>query len=390
LKAWRCAHYLLPLLAVTAAFAGDLPDGISLTLASGPSPGDVTLSWTAGPGGPFTVYRSTSGPPNAGAANSLATTSLQAWTDTPPAGAIFFYKVTAHPFWNDDISTAPLDSQSSTIISNLAAAGGFGGTGKLVIDFSMNVLTADATVPFQSFNPTGSFILPDCDLTTVPVPPGGAVEGESGYSCTPGGVCNLLVLHQPTSKLYEMDGADITGGVFSGGCLAVWDLNRVYPPSDRGEQCVSASAAGLPIVPLLFTADDLQAGAITHAIRFQLPGARIQRGVYVHPATGAAGSTGTGMPPMGARFRLRADYPLASIPDEGSRIIARAMQRFGMILTDVDNLALAGANDRFTAAKWSTVLPNGPVGLGGIRVTDFEMIDGGTRLPFTFDCSRNP
>lgn len=390
MKAWRSALSLLPLLAVTTAMAGDLPDGISLTLASEPNPGDVTLTWTAGPGGPYTVYRATGGPPNAGPANALATTSLQAWTDTPPAGAIFFYKVTAHPFWNDDISTAPIDPQSNAIISSLAAAnGGFGG-GRLSIDFSMNVLAADASVPFQWFNPTGTFILPDCDLTTVPVPPGGAVEGESGYSCTLGGDCHMLVLHQPTSKLYEMFGADITGGVFSGGCLAVWDLNRIYPPSGRGEQCGSAETAGLPIVPLLFTADDLRAGAITHAIRFALPGTHIEKGVYVHPATHAGLYSGVGMPPIGARFRLRADYPLASLPDDGARVIARAMQRYGMILTDAGNIALTGANDRFTAAKWSDVLPSGPAGLLGIHVTDFQMTDGGTRIPLTFDCARNP
>ena len=29
-----------------------------------------------------------------------------------------------------------------------------------------------------------------------------------------------------------------SGGTrFFGGCLAVWDLSRVYPPSGRGEQC---------------------------------------------------------------------------------------------------------------------------------------------------------
>jgi len=184
--------------------------------------------------------------------------------------------------------------------------------------------------------------------------------------------------------------ADITNGVFRGGCLAVWDLDRIYPPAGRGEQCTSADAAGLPITPLLFTADELQAGTIDHAIRFILPNPRMQAGVYVHPATHAGGPSGQGMPPYGARFRLRANYPLSSLPDNGTRTIARALQKYGMILADGGNIALTAASDRFTTAKWSNVLPSGSTGLAAIQVTDFEMIDAGARIPLTYDCVRSP
>jgi serine/threonine-protein kinase len=385
--------FLLLLPASTAA-AMDPEDGITLTVAPGPGAGQLSLDWTAGPGGPYTVYRSTSGAPDIGAANALGTTNTLSWFDAPPSAPIIYYRVSPAPFWNQDISTAPVDPQSSAIIATLAAAGGFG-NGRLQIDFSIDVLTADATVPFRSFTPTGDFYSPDCDQAPVPVPPGGAVEGETGYACAGGGDCHLLVVHQPTHRLYEMWRADITGGisnggVFSGGCLAIWDLDRIYPPSGRGEQCTSADAGGLPMIPLLFTADELQAGAIDHAIRFILPNARIQAGVYLRPATHAGGPAGQGMPPYGARLRLRPDYPLASLPDEGTRIIARALQRYGMILADGGNIALTAANDRFTTAKWSAVLPSGSTGLAAIHITDFEMIDGGTRIPLTYECVRNP
>jgi hypothetical protein len=385
---------LLLLLPASTTAAMDPQDGITLTVAPGPGAGQLSLGWTAGPGGPYTVYRSTSGAPDIGAANALGTTNTLSWIDAPHAASIIYYRVSPAPFWNRDISATPVDPQSSAIIASLAVAGGFG-NGRLQIDFSIDVLMADESVPFRSFAPTGDFYSPDCDLAPVPVPPGGAVEGETGYACIGGGDCHLLVVHQPTHKLYEMWRADITGGlynggVFSGGCLAIWDLDRIYPPSGRGEQCTSADAGGLPMVPLLFTADELQAGAINHAIRFILPNARIQAGVYVHPATHAGGPTGQGMPPYGARLRLRADYPLASLPDDGTRVIARALQRYGMILTDGGNIALTAANDRFTTAKWSTVLPSGSTGLAAIHVTDFEMIDGGMRNPLTYECVRNP
>ena len=369
--------------------AADPQDGLTLRVAPGTNPVELSLTWTAGAAGPYTVYRAADGAPDASPSNAVGTTSLTTWTDVPPAGSIFFYRVNAMPFWKRDVMGAPVDTQSSAIIATLAAAGGFG-NGRFQIDFSIAVLTADATTPFRSFTPTADFYSPDCDLASVPIPASGALEGESGYSCVGDGDCHLIVRHLPTNTLYEMWRADITNNVFRGGCLAIWSLDRIYPPSGRGEQCSSADAAGMPITPLLFTADELQAGAIDHAIRFILPNARMQAGVFVHPASHAGGPSGQGMPSYGARLRLRANYPVSSLPDEGTRIIARALQRYGMILSDGGNIALTAADDRFTTAKWSNVLPSGSTGLAAIHVTDFEMIDAGNRIALTYDCVRNP
>jgi len=377
------------LLAATVSSAVEVQDGLTLHVGRGTNPGQVALTWTAGAAAPYTVYRVIAGVPESSPANIIGTTSLSSWTDTPPAGGVFFYRVVAQPVWKRDVTSAPVDAQSSTIIANLAAAGGFG-NGRLQIDFSIVVLTADAATPYRTFTPIGDFYTPDCDQVPVPVPAGGALEGESGYSCAHDGDCHLIVRDPSTNDLYEMWRADITNGVFRGGCLAVWDLDRIYPPAGRGEQCTSADAAGLPIAPLLFTADELQAGTIDHAIRFILPNPRMQAGVYVHPATHAGGPSGQGMPPYGARFRLRANYPLSSLPDNGTRTIARALQKYGMILADGGNIALTAASDRFTTAKWTSVLPSGSTGLAAIQVTDFEMIDAGARIPLTYDCVRVP
>jgi serine/threonine-protein kinase len=376
-------------LGAAASAPAEVQDGLTLHVDPGTISASVALSWTAGAAAPYTIYRSTGGAPEASAANALGTTNLATWSDTPPAGAVFFYRVTAQPVWKRDISQAAVDAQSGSIIANLAAAGGFG-NGRLQIDFSIVVLTSDASTPYQSFLPTGDFYSPDCDLASVPIPAGGAVEGEAGYSCVHDGDCHLIVADPMTQRRYEMWRADITNGVFHGGCLAVWDLNRIYPPSGRGDQCTSADAAGLPIAPLLFTADELAAGTIDHAIRFILPNPRMQAGVFVHPATHAGAPSGQGMPPYGARFRLRANYPLSTLPDEGSRIIARAMQKYGMILADGGNITLTAADDRFTTAKWSVVLPSGSTGLSAIKVTDYDMIDAGSRITLTYDCVRNP
>lgn len=256
------------------------------------------------------------------------------------------------------------------------------------IDFSIEVLDATPTTPYLTFNPTSDFFTPDCDHVPMPVPPGGALEGETGYACLSDGDCHLIVADWQRMQLFEMWRADIRGSVFNGGCLAVWDMTRVYGPSGRGEQCTSADAAGYPIAPLLFSADEVQAGEIAHAIRFILPNAEIRKGFYVHPATHVGGPGGpASAPPYGARLRLRADYPISTLP-KGAQVVARAMQRYGMLLADGGQIALTARSDRFTKAKWSGLL--GALDLSALKPSDFEMVAGGTRITVTNDCVRNP
>jgi len=289
--------------------------------------------------------------------------------------------------WYRDVSAAALDPQSAAVIATLDRAGW--GLGRMQIDFSIEVLSADAATPVRAFTPTQDHFRPDCDLDPVPVPPGGALEGEEGYECRGDGDCHLIVVDRPRMRLFEMWRADMRGDTFRGGCLAVWDMTRVYPPSGRGEQCTSADAAGFPIAPLLFDADEVAAGRIDHAIRFILPNATIRAGEYVHPAThGTRATSGPPeAPPYGARLRLRADYPLASLPNEGARTVARAMQRHGILLSDAGRVALTARSDRFTRAKWAGLL--GPLDLAALRPRDFEMVAAGDRIPLTNDCVRN-
>jgi hypothetical protein len=307
---------------------------------------------------------------------------------TPASGtpASAYFPVQA--VWYRDVSSAALDPQSAAVIANLDRAGW--GLGRMQIDFSIEVLAADAATPLRSFTPTGDFFDPDCDLAPVPVPAGGALEGEQGYECRGDGDCHLIVADRSRMKLFEMWRADIRGDSFRGGCLAVWDMTRVYPPSGRGEQCTSADAAGYPIAPLLFDADEVAAGHIDHAIRFILPNATIRAREYVHPAThGTRATSGPpDAPPYGARLRLRADYPLASLPNEGARVVARAMQRYGMLLADAGRVALTARSDRSTHAKWAGLL--GALDLQTLQPRDFEMVAAGDRIPLTNDCVRNP
>jgi hypothetical protein len=288
-----------------------------------------------------------------------------------------------------DVSRAPLDPQSGAVIAWLQSAGGWG-FGRFQVDFSIDVSEAEFDTPFVSFEPTGDHFSPDCDLDSVPVPADAALEGEQGLECTGDGDCHLIVHDRLWRRLYEMWRADFTGGVFRGGCLAVWNLDGQYPAAGRGEGCTSSDAAGLPIAPLLMDADEVAGDRVFHAGRFALPNSRIRQRTYVHPgshATGAA-SGGSNAPPYGARLRLRGDYPIASLPTAGARAVARGLQRHGMFLADGGNVAFMVRSDRSTQAKWAGLL--GPHDLRALQVTDFEMVDGGERVAWNGDCDRLP
>jgi serine/threonine-protein kinase len=286
-------------------------------------------------------------------------------------------------FWNRDVSEA---RDSAAILASLRASGGWGDGDKLRVDFSFDVLRADAATPRRAFTPTGDFFTPDCDRVEVPLPPGGNVEGEPGYECGGGGDCHLIVFEEGAGRLYEMWRADV-GVAFEGGCLAVWDAHRAYPETLRGDQCASADAAGFPIAPLLFSADEVAAGAIDHAIRFVLPGDRIGRG-FVRPATHAIDMVpgSSAAPPFGFHLRLRGDYPLGSLPSEGARVVARALQRYGMYHADRGEVVLTAQSDRRTAAAWSGLL--GRRDLEALRIEDFEVVDHGDPIEVTFRCQR--
>jgi hypothetical protein len=307
--------------------------------------------------------------------------------DPPPAGSLLLFE---QPMpWTERVDGEAKSAESDAIIQWLSDNGSWG-AGSFRMDFSIDVLYSDAATPIRSFTPTDEFYVPDCDEVPFPVPVGGNLEGEDGYECTQDGDCHLLVVHQPTKTLYEMWRANIVGDQFDGGCAATWDLARTYPDSLRGDHCTSADAGGLPITPLLFSADEVAAGEVAHAIRFILPNNRIRNRVFVRPSTHSTGATsgGADAPPYGVRFRLRADYPLESLPTEGARVIARGLQRYGMILSDAGNIALTGLSDRHTAHTWEEVGVDSR-SLDALQVSDFEVVQFSAPITWTGDCVRN-
>jgi hypothetical protein len=129
----------------------------------------------------------------------------------------------------------------------------------------------------------------------------------------------------------------------------------------------SADAAGLPILPGLVRYDEVVSGRIDHALRFTAP--QTQR-AYVWPARHYASSnTDPNLPPMGQRFRLRADFDISGF-SATNQVILTALKEYGMILADNGSAwYLSGVPDE----RWNNddlrALRN------GVRGSDFQAVD---------------
>lgn len=324
-----------------------------------------------------------------------------------PLAAAPLPRFPAGSVWHRDVSAAPVHPDSASMI---AATGGWGNGNKFQIDLSFYVLNDPAgTAPMVDVVPNPEeYYSPDCDnpalpSTTFPLPAGGAIEGQAGYTCDNRcddedcDDCHLIVVRGRT--LFEAYSTSIVGGAFEARCVLRWNLDRVYPPEGRGEQCTGADAAGFPIAPLLFNADEVQAalpdGDLGHAVRFVLPNPSMAAATYVHPATHAGAPSGAAAKiPYGARLRLRADFPLTNY-NAAAKVILRTMQRYGIVLSDGGNIALTGESDRYTTAKWpalgvTTQMFNPGVGNPAVQLADFQVLQTGARIPLTYECERIP
>jgi serine/threonine-protein kinase len=340
----------------------------------------------------------------------LFSAGLKAWAEPPP-------RFPSAAVWHQDIRTHPLHPDSAAMIATLDSLGGFGGADfrRMQIDFSLQVVHAGPGAPTRALVAhDDGYYSPDCDPvgSEIPVPANAAIEGVDGLDCdNDSNDCHLLVVQD--SMLYETFRATRVGETsLEAQCLAIWRLDVIYPPEGRGEHCTSADAAGLPIAPLLFNADEIASslvadpqggGDLGHAIRFIIRNERMASDdalggvggrLYVRPASHAGNPHGPdGSVPYGARLRLRSDFPLDGY-NPAARVILNTFKRFGIVLADGGNIALTAESDRYTDTKWadldvgSRVFDQTPGALD-VDVTDFEVLDTGPRIGETWNCVRS-
>ncbi len=149
---------------------------------------------------------------------------------------------------------------------------------------------------------------------------------EGGQDAT--GDRHAIMVDPATCTLYELYDATYSPVGSTAGSGAIWNLRS---DALRPAGWTSADAAGLPILPGLLRYDEVLSGSITHAIRMT---AETTDTSYLWPARHEAGArSDPSLPPMGARFRLEADFDMSGYSPQ-AQVVLRAMQHFGLILAD--------------------------------------------------------
>jgi hypothetical protein len=201
----------------------------------------------------------------------------------------------------------------------------------------------------------------ESDKGPYPIPRGVPIEGGRGSS----GDRHVIVVDRSRCKLYELYAAyPVNGGAsWKAGSGAIWSLRSNHL---RPRTWTSADAAGLPILPGLARYDEVKRGAINHALRFTVSRTR---NTFVYPARHQASSDSSAdLPPMGLRVRLKAGFPVSRYPRQ-SRVVLRALQRYGMIVAD-------NGSDWYVSGAPSSGWNNDDLhSLGGVTGNNFEVVD---------------
>lgn len=271
--------------------------------------------------------------------------------------------------WNTPIDTLPVAAHSNDYIVSMGAnttlhpdfGQPYDDGGQLIPQgIPYNVVSGSQPKVAVGFEYDG-----ESDPGPYPIPPDAAIEGvpdwDPGYEADR----HILVIDRDNCLLYETfytwPNGDGTWSAVSG---AVFNLRS---NALRTDGFTSADAAGLPILPGLVRYDEVQAGAINHAIRFTVVNTRTD---YVWPARHqAGGSASLSLPPMGQRFRLKANFDISGFSQQ-MQVILRAMKKYGLILADngSDWYVSGTADDR-----WDNDML--VAGFNQLKGSDFEAVD---------------
>ncbi|HET6793645.1 MAG TPA: hypothetical protein VFH45_04340 [Acidimicrobiales bacterium] len=263
--------------------------------------------------------------------------------------------------WNTDISGLPVDSHSSAWLASMQAS-----TTRLHPDFGPS---GDSSAPYgipytvvDSSHQKVSIRFQYADESDPgPYPFGADTPIEGGQSST--GDRHAIMVDSSSCTLYELYDAHYSSSGSTAGSGAIWNLGS---DALRPAGWTSADAAGLPILPGLLRYDEVAAGAVTHAIRFT---AQRTDTSYLWPARHQAGAASDpSLPPMGARFRLKANFDMSGYSPQ-AQVVLRAMQHYGLILADNgSNWYFQGSADN----RWDNALLDQ---LKQVPASAFEAVD---------------
>jgi hypothetical protein len=265
--------------------------------------------------------------------------------------------------WNTDISKHKVHANSAAFINSIGPDKG------MHPDFGTVWAGAPNGIPFvvvPGNQPKVQIIFTDypseSDPGPYPIPPNAPIEG--GPQGT--GDRHVIAVDMTSCMLYELFNAwPQKNGSWKASSGAKFDMtsNKLRPLG-----WTSADAAGLPVYPGLIRYEEVQAGAINHALRFTV--SKSQK-AYVLPATHyASSSTDPNRPPMGLRLRLKSGFDISSYSKE-NQVILTALKKYGMFVADNGgDWYLSGAPN----PKWDD---DDLHKLKQVKGKDFEVVDTG-------------
>src|ERR1700761_967698 len=341
---------------LTLSSAGSI-SGTPTTAGSTTFTVDVTDSTTPAPltaNGSLSITVNSTAGPSCGNMSTGNGASLNGYVPFPSSN-----------LWNTNIASSPVDPNSASIIAALTGS-------HLHPDFS-NIVDGNYGIPYVVVDSSVTSPVPvtmttyqsESDITLYPIPSTAPIEGFPP-ACTLNGDNHLLVIDKNKCWLYETWQTQLCSGTWSAANGAIWDLTNT---EHRPYGWTSADAAGLPIFPGLVRYDEVAAGAINHAFRMTLAQTKSDAngGLFVAPATHAAGNnSGTGNI-MGMRLRLKASFDISSY-SAANQVILTAMKNYGMIVADNgSNMYFQGAPD----AHWDD---NDLNALKAIDASNFDVV----------------
>jgi hypothetical protein len=245
---------------------------------------------------------------------------------SPPPGAPKCHVLPGNNVWNTDISHLTVNSHSRAWLASMNASStnlhpDFGPSGGFPYGIPYTTVGASHRKVHVKFQYAS-----ESDKGPYPFGPDTPIEGGKNA----GGDRHALMIDRAHCVLYELYAAHFRpNGRSPAGSGAIFDLgsNKLRPAT-----WTSADAAGLPIFPGLLRLDEVEVkGVVDHAIRFTADRTRTR---FIWPARHQAGeSNNPSLPPMGARFRLKAGFPVKRYRAD-TQVVLRAMKRYGLLLAD--------------------------------------------------------
>ena len=304
--------------------------------------------------------------------------------------------------WNQNISQAPVATNSVAIMSRIIAAYG---NGRFHPDFGQDYQQTNTPlygIPYNVVHGNSAakvHVVIDAyasqsELVDAPIPANAIIEGDLQTAPTVGvnnrGDSHLLVWDEDHNVLYEFYRAsrpsENTDAMWHADQESVWDMKA---NSFRTLGWTSADAAGLPILPGLARPDEALPtslggqGVIRHALRFTLPNAVILN-EYLYPGSHTANpgnNTLSNQPPMGARFRLKGSVDISGLNPQ-SKVVAQALKDYGLIVADNGSAFFmtgasysVDANNQFALTWNDNDIQDTAHGLKSLLFTNFEVVD---------------